>query len=138
MVALLALAGCGGSGKSTYYWRNDGTGSSRFAADHASCMADADKWPFTMPRVPTQPEVLNLRLRQRDNAGVWAQYSPHAGAQPLYVNYAAGDWSVNASNYNVCMRKRGYAASRHPYVGKEVGVADCDARGRCRNPPYIQ
>ena len=137
IVFVALLAACGGDGKSTYYWQKNATGASQFSRDHNDCMEDADAWPFTMPRLPNYPESLNLRLRHRDNSGVWAYYVPRQGVQPVYVNYAAGDWSIDSSDYARCMRRRGYGAAREPYVGREIGIVDCDALGKCYNPPQI-
>lgn len=105
---LVILAGCS-SGQSIFYWEKPNTGAVWFAKEHNECLADADWWPWTFPAWPpgTQ-EVPELRFDNEADNGIWANFIPYEGAQPVFVNSLANDSTMSASSYRRCMEKKGY------------------------------
>ncbi|MCL2673410.1 MAG: hypothetical protein FWF01_03395 [Alphaproteobacteria bacterium] len=135
MLLALFLGGCGtGTGQTTYYWYRPDTGVQWFSQDHANCMRESDNWPVTKPRLPGTPEKLNLRLKYKSDRGVWAYYVPKIGAQPVYINYKHGAWSVSPAAYSRCMRRLGYRHVAPPHKSMYVGIMDCPPGRRCHHP----
>ena len=111
----LCLNGCSTPTR-IYYWAKENTGAERFVRDHNACLQKADIWPwqFFYP-VPTEPDLLNLRLNLKDG-GIWANFSPSVGAMPVFVNTASPSRTVIYWRYASCMKKLGYK-ERRPYGG---------------------
>ena len=121
----LLLSGCSlvDEGQKTFYWQRPNTGINWFAKDHNECMKEADWFPLQWPGWPWdwgEPGPLNLRFDNESGKGVWAQFVPYPGAQPVYVNYAYGDWSVDYDDYQDCMESRHYTQRMSPRVNYEV------------------
>ena len=121
----LLLSGCSlvDSGQKTFYWQRPNTGVGWFAKDHNECMREADWFPLQWPGWPWDwgdQGPLNLRFDNNSGNGVWAQFIPYPGAQPVYVNYAYGDWSVDYDDYQDCMEKRHYTQRMAPRVNYQV------------------
>lgn len=112
---LFPLSACG-SPTRIYYWEKSNTGTDRFVNDHNACLEKADYWPFTLKNpIPNTPEMLNLHLDLR-NGGIWANFSPHPGAMPIFVNTPAPSKTVIYWRYAMCMRNAGYR-ERRPFGG---------------------
>jgi len=125
-LCLSALAACGGGGQRVYYWERQNTGAVWFARDHNYCLARADYWPWTWPGWPWQwghdtynPD-LNLRFDNDSESGIWAQFRPMPGAQPVYVNSVAADWSMSYSDYESCMEARDYVQRKPATQNRQV------------------
>ncbi len=121
----LVLGGCvhAEEGQKTFYWERPNTGVAWFAKDHNECMLEADKFPFEWPGWPWywgKPKPLNLRFDNNSENGVWAQFIPYPGAQPVYVNYVPNDWSVSYNDYQDCMENRHYTQRKAPRVHYQV------------------
>ncbi len=115
LVACL-LTGCYGGGQSIFYWQKEGVGPTWFAKDHNECLAGADWWPWSMPAWPPGTNKLpELRFDNNADNGIWANYVPYPGAQPVYVNSLANDATMSPSSYRRCMEKKGYV-QRQPMV----------------------
>ncbi len=110
-LSLMVLSACSGAGQKVYYWERPNTGSVWFARDHRQCLAESDYWPFEWPGLPwgwgTPPE-LKLRFDNNSDSGIWAQFRPFPGAQPIYVNSVQNDWSMSYQDYEACMEARDY------------------------------
>ncbi len=113
--ATLTLASCqfmmGEEGQKVFYWQRANTGVAWFAKDHRECLQEADLFPFEWPSIPLfseKPKDLKLRFDNDAPSGVWAQFVPFPGAQPVYVNSAENDWSVDYTSYQECMEGRHY------------------------------
>ena len=105
---LTGLTACGG-GQTTFYWYKEGVGPQWFAKDHNECLAEADYFPWTAPAWPPGTEPLpELRFDNDANNGIWANFIPYPGAQPVHVNSLADDWSMSRSSYRRCMEDKGY------------------------------
>ena len=121
----LLLSGCVfvDEGQKTFYWQRPNTGINWFVKDHNECMKEADWFPFRWPGWPWdwgEQAPLNLRFDNDSGNGVWAQFIPYPGAQPVYVNYVSGDWSVDYGDYQDCMEDRHYTQRMAPRVDYQV------------------
>lgn len=122
---LFLLSGCAmiEEGQKTFYWQRPNTGVAWFAKDHNECMHESDWFPFKMPRwwwTYGRNYKLNLRFDNESSSGIWAQFVPYPGAQPVYVNYASDDWSVDYDDYQQCMEARNYSQRMAPRVNYQV------------------
>lgn len=121
-LALTALAACG-KGQKVFYWERPNTGAVWFARDHGQCLAEADYWPFEWPGLPwfwgTPPE-LDLRFQNEAKHGIWAQFRPFPGAQPVNVNSVKGDWSMSYADYESCMEARDYIQRKPAIITNQV------------------
>ena len=110
-IGLLFLSACDSGGQKVFYWERPNTGAIWFVRDHNYCLSQADYWPFRWPGMPWQwgrePD-LDLRFDNEADSGIWAQFRPMPGAQPVYVNSAVGDWSMSYDEYEACMEARDY------------------------------
>lgn len=112
---LFSLSACG-SPTRIYYWEKNNTGSERFVQDHNKCLEKADYWPFRLKNpMPNTPETLDLRLNLKDG-GIWANFSPHPGAMPIFVNTAHPSKTLIYWRYSWCMKSAGYK-ERRPFGG---------------------
>lgn len=112
----ISLTGCGGGGQSIFFWQKEGVGPTWFAKEHSECLAQADWWPWSMPAWPPMTEKLpELRFDNNASNGIWANFIPYPGAQPVYVNSLANDSTMSASSYRRCMEKKGYV-QRQPMI----------------------
>ena len=122
-ISLLALSACGGGGQKVFYWERPNTGAIWFVRDHNYCLNEADYWPFRWPGMPwgwgKEPD-LELRFDNDSDSGIWAQFQPMPGAQPLYVNSVAGDWSMSYDDYEACMEARDYVQSKPATQNRQV------------------
>lgn len=110
----LCAAACGTSTR-IYYWEKPLTGTERFVQDHNRCLEKADLWPWTWAAIGNSPETLDMRLRLREG-GIWANFSPYPGAQPVFVNSTQPTTTVIYHWYSSCMTDKGYK-ERRPYTG---------------------
>jgi len=122
---LFLLSGCAmiEEGQKTFYWQRPNTGVAWFAKDHNECMHESDWFPFEWPKwrwSEESPRKLNLRFDNESSSGIWAQFVPYPGAQPVYVNYATDDWSVDYDDYQRCMEARNYTQRMAPRVNYQV------------------
>jgi hypothetical protein len=120
---LFLLSGCAvvEEGQKIFYWQRPNTGVAWFSKDHNECMKEADWFPFEWPGFPWgTSKKLNLRFDNESANGVWAQFVPYPGAQPVYVNYASDDWSVDYDDYQQCMEARNYSQRMAPRVNYQV------------------
>lgn len=114
------LAGCG-RGQSIFYWYRENTGAAWFAKDHRECLSKADYWPWSLPAWPIGTEKpLDLRFDNDASHGIWANFQPYPGAQPIYANSVAADWSMSVASYRKCMVKRGYIQREPMVVSRQV------------------
>lgn len=121
--SLLLLTACGSDGQHMYYWERPNTGVVWFVRDHNECLNNADMWPFQWPGMPwgwNTPPDLNLRFDNDSDHGIWAQYIPFPGAQPLHVNSKVGDWSMSYDDYEACMLSRNYVLRRPIKIDNQV------------------
>lgn len=125
-LCFFALTACGG-GQTVYYWERPNTGVNWFVRDHNQCLRVADWWPYEWPGFRFSgpwgwdtPPDLDLRFDNDASNGIWAEYTPFPGAQPVYVNSRAGDWSMSASTYEKCMEQRQYRQYKPSTRGREV------------------
>lgn len=114
LALILPAAACGTTAR-IYYWEKPQTGAERFVMDHNNCLEKADLWPWTWASLANSPETLDLHLRLSDG-GIWANFSPYTGAQPVFVNSSNPTTTVVYSWYYSCMKKKGYK-ERRPYTG---------------------
>ena len=122
-LSLILMSGCAGEGQHMYYWERPNTGAVWFARDHNECLAIADMWPYEWPGMPWgwgAPKQLELRFDNDSDHGIWAQFVPFPGAQPVHVNSVAGDWSISYDDYEECMMERNYTQRRPVKVDKQV------------------
>ncbi len=119
---LFLLSGCVmmEEGQKTFYWQRPNTGIAWFAKDHNECMHESDWFPFEWPWADESPKKLNLRFDNESSSGIWAQFIPYPGAQPVYVNYVSDDWSVDYDDYQRCMEARNYSQRKAPRVNYQV------------------
>lgn len=123
MAIVMATLGACGSGQHVFYWERPNTGAVWFVRDHNQCLAEADYWPFEWPGVPWgwgTPKDLDLRFQNEANNGIWAQFTPMPGAQPVYMNSVAGDWSMSADRYQECMEKRDYVQRKPKRIDHQI------------------
>ena len=122
-ISLLGLSACGGDGQKVFYWERPNTGAIWFARDHNYCLRQADYWPFRWPGMPwgwgKEPD-LDLRFDNDSENGIWAQFRPMPGAQPVYVNSVAGDWSMSYDDYEECMEARDYVQRKPATQNRQV------------------
>lgn len=122
-VSLMTLSACGGGGQKVFYWERPNTGAVWFVRDHNYCLNEADYWPFRWPGMPwgwgKEPD-LELRFDNDSDSGIWAQFQPMPGAQPLYVNSVAGDWSMSYDDYESCMEARDYVQRKPATQNRQV------------------
>jgi len=122
-VSLLGLSACGGDGQKVFYWERPNTGAIWFVRDHNYCLRQADYWPFRWPGMPWrwggEPD-LNLRFDNDAENGIWAQFRPMPGAQPVYVNSVEGDWSMSYDDYEECMEARDYVQRKPATQNRQV------------------
>ena len=125
-ICLATLTACG-SGQKVYYWEKPDTGAVWFARDHNQCLRAADWWPYYFPGYTitppwgwgTPPEH-KLRFDNNASHGIWAEFTPFPGAQPVYVNSLKGDWSMSYSTYERCMEDREYRQRKPATQNREV------------------
>lgn len=115
--SILFLVSACGTPTRIYYWEKQSTGAERFIQDHNKCLRKADYWPYAFWKTyfPNSPDTLDLRLRLKDG-GIWGNFSPYEGAQPVFVNATEPSSTVIYFRYASCMRKAGYR-ERRPYTG---------------------
>ena len=122
-ISLLGLSACGGDGQKVFYWERPNTGAVWFVRDHNYCLRQADYWPFRWPGMPwgwgKEPD-LDLRFDNEADSGIWAQFQPMPGAQPVYVNSVAGDWSMSYDDYEECMESRDYVQRKPATQNRQV------------------
>ena len=120
---LTGLSACGGDGQKVFYWERPNTGAIWFVRDHNYCLNEADYWPFRWPGMPwgwgKEPD-LELRFDNDSESGIWAQFRPMPGAQPVYVNSVAGDWSMSYDDYEACMEARDYVQRKPATQNRQV------------------
>lgn len=120
---LFLLTACG-NGQHLFYWERPETGAMWFARDHAECLEKSDFWPYTWPGSPVNwgsgYNKYNLRFDNNARNGIWAEFLPYPGAQPVYVNSLKGDWSMSPSIYEKCMEDRGYIQVAPASVNRQV------------------
>ncbi|MBO7332232.1 MAG: hypothetical protein J6U64_01030 [Alphaproteobacteria bacterium] len=118
---LFCLSACSSGGQSVFFWYRPDTGPVYFAREHSECLAEADWWPWTTPAWPPGSTKLpELRFDNDSDHGIWANFIPYPGAQPVYVNSLAADWSMSVSSYRKCMEKRGYIQRQPMEVRRQV------------------
>ena len=66
------------------------------------------------------PPELKLRFDNDSENGIWAQFRPMPGAQPVYVNSVAGDWSMSYDDYQECMEARDYVQRKPATQNRQV------------------
>ena len=121
LLLICTLAGCGGKGQSIFYWYRENTGPAWFARDHRQCLDKADYWPWSLPAWPIGTEKpLDMRFDNDASNGIWANFQPYPGAQPVYVNSVAADWSMSVTSYRRCMENRGYIQREPRIVHRQV------------------
>jgi len=122
-LGLLGLSACGGEGQKVFYWERPNTGAIWFVRDHNYCLKQADYWPFRWPGMPwtwgREPD-LELRFDNEADSGIWAQFRPMPGAQPVYVNSVEGDWSMSYDEYEECMEARDYVQRKPPTQNRQL------------------
>ena len=112
---MFAVSGCAWSTR-VYYWEKPNTGARQFAIDHMNCLYSADifPWNFKASRLwPFSPETLDLKLRLEDG-GIWGNFIPYRGAQPIFVNTSVPSSTVVYWWYGHCMRNEGYTERKGP------------------------
>ncbi len=119
------LMGCGGigDGQKMFYWERANTGAVWFARDHNECLAAADWWPYEWPGLPWgwgTPRELELRFDNDSKHGIWAQFRPFPGAQPVHVNSVSADWSMSYDDYEYCMEQRNYMQRKPAREDRQV------------------
>ena len=118
---LFCLSACSSGGQSVFFWYRPDIGPVYFAREHSECLAEADWWPWTTPAWPPGSTKLpELRFDNDSDHGIWANFIPYPGAQPVYVNSLAADWSMSVSSYRKCMEKRGYIQRQPMEVRRQV------------------
>jgi len=137
IIAVLLIGmtcGCGGQvGQKTYYWEQDGYGAEQFGVDHEGCMRYADWFPFNTNANWFGPTVSPRHPTYTADSGIWAYYEPFKGAQPVYVNYSMGDYTVRDRKYRKCMHELGYREKYAPYKNRPVGTLRCNTINCERN-----
>ena len=123
VAGLLGLTACSDGGQKVFYWERPNTGAIWFVRDHNYCLKQADYWPFRWPGMPwtwgREPD-LELRFDNDADSGIWAQFRPMPGAQPVYVNSVEGDWSMSYDEYEECMEARDYVQRKPPTQNRQV------------------
>ena len=118
---LFVLAGCGYKGQTIFFWEKSDVGPIWFAKDHNECLAAADWWPWQMPAWPPGSNRLpELRFDNNADNGIWANFVPYPGAQPVYVNSLVNDSTMSPSTYESCMEDKGYTQRQPKIVCKQV------------------
>jgi len=112
LLGVFLLNACDG-GQAIFYWEKPDTGPTWFAKEHNECLAEADWWPWTMPAWPPgETKLPELRFDNDSDNGIWANFVPYPGAQPVYVNSRQDDSSMSISTYESCMESKGYKQRR--------------------------
>lgn len=120
-LTLAFLAGCGYKGQSIFYWEKADVGPVWFAKEHNECLAEADWWPWQAPAWPPGSARLpELRFDNDADNGIWANFVPYVGAQPVYVNSLVNDATMSPSRYERCMEKKGYIQRQPKIVHRQV------------------
>lgn len=120
-LTLAFLAGCGYKGQSIFYWEKADVGPVWFAKEHNECLAEADWWPWQAPAWPPGSARLpELRFDNDADNGIWANFVPYVGAQPVYVNSLVNDATMSPSRYERCMEKKGYIQRQPKEVRRQV------------------
>lgn len=121
LLSLAFLAGCGGKGQTIFYWEKSDVGPTWFAKEHNECLAEADFWPWRTPAWPPGTNRLpELRFDNDADNGIWANFVPYPGAQPVYVNSLVNDGTMSPSTYERCMEKKGYTQRQPKVVRRQV------------------
>ena len=119
--SLLVLTACGYKGQTIFFWEKPDVGPVWFAKEHNECLASADWWPWQAPTWPLgsarQPE---LRFDNDSDNGIWANFVPYPGAQPVYVNSLVNDSTMSPSRYESCMEDKGYVQRQPKIVRRQV------------------
>lgn len=126
LVVVSIISACSSSGQSTYYWHKDGYGADQFGKDQEYCMTDADFFPYNTKASWIGPNTLNLQPKFTSDYGIWSYYEPYKGAQPVYVNYSRGDYTVREKGYKNCMEELGYTQKYKRYENREIGTLKCN------------
>ena len=95
-------------GQKMFYWERPDTRVALFAKDHRECMIEADTGPFKKAGWRLESKELNLHFDINSDKGVWAQFVPYPGAQPVHVNYVHADRLMDYEKYKQCMKMREY------------------------------
>ena len=120
-LALAFLAGCGYKGQSIFYWEKSDVGPVWFAKEHNECLAEADWWPWQAPAWPPgTARMPELRFDNNADNGIWANFVPYTGAQPVYVNSLVNDGTMSPGRYESCMEKKGYVQRQPKVVRRQV------------------
>ena len=118
---LLLVAACSGKGQSIFYWEKEGVGPTWFAKEHNECLAAADIWPWQMPTWPPgTARMPELRFDNDADNGIWANFVPYPGAQPVYVHSLVNDGTMSPSRYTSGMLKKGYKERQPSVVRRQV------------------
>ncbi len=121
LCGVLFLASCGGKGQTIFFWQKEGVGPVWFAKEHNECLAKADYWPWQMPAWPPGSNRLpELRFDNNADNGIWANFVPYTGAQPVYVNSLVNDATMSPSSYESCMEEKGYIQRQPSIVRRQV------------------
>ena len=121
LLSLVLLAGCGGDGQTIFYWQKEGVGPTWFAKEHNECLAESDFWPWQMPAWPPGTDKLpELRFDNDADNGIWANFVPYAGAQPVFVNSLVNDGTMSPDVYEDCMEEKGYTQRQPKIVRRQV------------------
>ncbi len=121
LLSLAVLAGCGYKGQTIFYWEKADVGPTWFAKEHNECLAKADYWPWQAPAWPPgTARMPELRFDNDADNGIWANFVPYPGAQPVYVNSLVNDATMSASSYESCMEKKGYVQRQPKVVRRQV------------------
>ena len=108
LMGAFLLNACDG-GQAIFYWEKPDTGPVWFAKEHNECLEEADWWPWSLPSWPPgQTKLPELRFDNDSDNGIWANFVPYQGAQPVYVNSRQDDSSMSISTYESCMERKGY------------------------------
>lgn len=123
LAGVMGITACSSGGQKVFYWERPNTGAVWFVRDHNYCLGQADYWPFEWPGLPWgwgAEKELELRFDNESDSGIWAQFQPMPGAQPVYVNSVAGDWSMSYSDYQSCMEARDYVQRKPATQNRQV------------------
>ena len=120
LMGAFLLNACDG-GQAIFYWEKPDTGPVWFAKEHNECLKEADYWPWRWPTWPLDTErVPELRLDNDSDKGIWANFVPYDGAQPVYVNSLQNDGTMSPSTYKRCMLNKGYIERQPSVVRRPV------------------
>ena len=108
LLSVFLLSACD-DGQAIFYWEKPDTGPTWFAKEHNDCLEEADWWPWSLPSWPPgHTKLPELRFDNDSDNGIWANFVPYPGAQPVYVNAKQDDSSMSISAYESCMERKGY------------------------------